>query len=74
MFVISHVFSHYALTLQLLKKKSAFVMYMLDKKLGADTFRNMLSKLVTPPTNEGESLEMNISTKYFHNLLKKTTG
>eukprot|EP01114_Cavostelium_apophysatum_P018241 TRINITY_DN5605_c0_g1_i1.p1 TRINITY_DN5605_c0_g1~~TRINITY_DN5605_c0_g1_i1.p1 ORF type:complete len:784 (-),score=167.07 TRINITY_DN5605_c0_g1_i1:8-2359(-) len=61
------------LSSKVMQKKAVIVMHMIDKRVGSDAFRNVISNLVSPMM-EDESLDRNLSTKKFLKLIRKITG
>ena len=57
---------------KIFKKKAALVMYAIERRVGPDSFRKVLSSLVSPSYDS--DLDKNLSTKKFLKIIRKVTG
>ena len=54
--------------------KSSLVIYSIEKRIGPDALRKVLSSLLTTSPTENRDIEKNLSTKKFIKIIKKVTG
>eukprot|EP01119_Soliformovum_irregulare_P002075 TRINITY_DN1213_c4_g1_i3.p1 TRINITY_DN1213_c4_g1~~TRINITY_DN1213_c4_g1_i3.p1 ORF type:complete len:1045 (+),score=383.68 TRINITY_DN1213_c4_g1_i3:1199-4333(+) len=58
---------------EIFQRKAPLVMYMIERRVGTEAFRKVLSNLVNP-TGEGDVLDRNLSTKKFLKMVRRLTG